>query len=108
MKSIILVFMLLLAGCITHYSYGVYQVDNRDDKPSEGIYRITDDQGRVGYANETLSVIIFPQYAYGFPFSGGKAKVTYSGKKKAVQGEISDWQSEDWFYIDRYGNRLEE
>ena len=103
--------LLLLAGCITRYSYGIYQFDNGDDPVQEGMYRIVDEQGRIGYADESLSIIIFPQYAFGYPYSGGKAKVTYGGQQKTVfgsGGEYHSWESDDWFYIDRYGNRVAE
>ena len=113
MIKLMRIFLLLvvLGGCITRYSYGIYQFDNGDDPVRVGMYRIVDEQGRIGYADESLSIIIFPQYAFGFPYSGGKAKVTYGGQEKIVPGsggEYHTWESDEWFYIDRYGNRLEE
>ena len=109
MKKIVWGFLILalLGGCITRYSYGIYQLDGKDDPVREGMYRIVDDQGRIGYADETLSIIIFPQYAFGDPFSGGKAKVTYDCSVRTV-GESTGPQQKcsGWFYIDRYGNRL--
>ena len=40
----------------------------------------------------------------------GKAKVTDSGERKEVAGSGSEhwyWESDDWYYIDKQGNRCE-
>ena len=33
--------------------YGVFQCDNGNDYVSEGLYRIVDKRGRIGYADES-------------------------------------------------------
>ena len=52
--------------------------------------------------------VLFPQFAFVCPFKDGKAEVTYTGEKKALDdyGEHWTWQSDDWFYIDKNGNKL--
>lgn len=101
----LMVMVMGLSGCIIRYSYGIFQENNHDDPVREGTYRITDDRGRVGYADEVIGVIIHPQYTYAFPFSGGKAKVTYSEKVQTLQNPAND-KTIEWFYIDRQGNKL--
>ena len=87
-----------------------FQYDNGDDYVSEGLYRIVDRKGRIGYADETGKTVIRPRFAFGYPFEGGKAKVTDSGERKEVAGSGSEhwyWESDDWYYIDKQGNRCE-
>ena len=55
--------------------YGVFQCDNGNDYVSEGLYRIVDKRGRIGYADESGRTVIKPRFAFGFPFENGKAKV---------------------------------
>ena len=70
--------------CAGHYA--AFQYDNGDDYVSEGLYRIVDRKGRIGYADETGKTVIRPRFAFGYPFEGGKAKVTDSGERKEVAG----------------------
>ena len=74
---------------------------------SEGLYRIIDWKGRIGYADETGKTVIRPRFAFGYPFEGGKAKVTDSGECKRVAASGDEhwyWESDDWCYIDRNGD----
>lgn len=101
------VLLLCSCGCARHYT--VFQYDNGDDYVSEGLYRIVDRKGRIGYADETGKAVICPRFAFGYPFEGDKAKVTDSGERKEVagsDGEYSYWESDDWYYIDHSGNRI--
>lgn len=53
---------------------------------------------------------IKPRFAFGFPFENGKAKVTDKGKMKKVPGsggEYHYWESDEWYYIDKKGNKTE-
>ena len=87
--------------------YAAFQYDNGDDYVSEGLYRIVDRKGRIGYADETGKTVIRPRFAFGYPFEGGKAKVTDSGERKEVAGSGGEhwyWESDDWYYIDRNGD----
>ena len=98
---------MLLCGCARHYT--AFQYDNGDDYPSEGLYRIVDRKGRIGYADQEGKTAIRPRFAFGYPFEGGRAKVTDSGQRKEVSGfggEYHYWESDGWYYIDRNGNRL--
>ncbi len=51
-KSIIyLSVVLLLCSCDSARHYATYQFDNGDDYVSEGLYRIVDRKGHIGYAD---------------------------------------------------------
>lgn len=88
--------------------YRAFQYDNGDDYVKDGLYRIVDDRGRIGYADERGTTVIAPRFAFGFPFENGKAKVTDSGQEKEVEGsrgEYHYWDSDDWYYIDKTGRK---
>ena len=96
-NKIFLLALLLCTACGLNKPYTIYQriVDTRSKK--------------IGYATPDGKVLIEPQFAYGYPFENGKAKVTYKGTQKAVensQGEYHYWDSDDWFYIDKQGNKI--
>lgn len=111
MAKILIIFSaLLLCSCSLTKHYGAYQYDNGDDYISDGMYRIVDKRGRIGYADENGKTTIKPRFAFGFPFEGGKAKVTDKGKIREVSGsggEYHYWDSNEWHYIDKRGNRIE-
>ena len=90
--------------------YVPYRYDNGNDPVQEGVYRIVDEKGRIGYADEHGNTLIEPRFAFGFPFENGKAKVTDTGEQKEVpgsDGEYHYWESDDWYYIDQKGQRIE-
>ena len=100
---------MILCGCGCARHYTVFQYDNGDDYSSEGLYRIVDRKGRIGYADKEGKTVIRPRFAFGYPFEGGRAKVTDSGQRKEVPGsggEYHYWESDGWYYIDRNGNKL--
>lgn len=85
--------------------YPAFQFDNGDDYVVEGMYRIVDHQGRIGYADETGATIITPRFKFAHPFQNGKAKVTDSGEK-IPDGEHYFWNSPNWYYIDKTGRKI--
>ncbi len=84
--------------------YHVFIYDNGPDDPSDGLIRVVKN-GKIGYADaQTYAIVIEPQFDCAFPFENGKAKV--SNHCKTVQdGEHSVWESDDWTYVDKPGNR---
>ena len=95
---------------VSKAGYKPYQYDNGDDYVSDGRYRIVDSEGKIGYATQNNVVIIPPRFAFGFPFKDGRAKVTDSGHLEEVKGsdgEYHYWVSDNWYWIDKMGNRLE-
>ena len=85
-----------------------FSFDNGPDYVEEGLFRIINDEMLMGFADTLGNVIIKPQFAFVCPFKDGKAEVTYTGEKKALDdyGEHWTWQSDDWFYIDKNRNKL--
>lgn len=89
----------------------VFQYDNGPDKLREGLFRIMDENGLIGFADFLGNIVIKPQFKFAFPFENGKAKVTLSGESKVVPGskdEKHHWDSPDWYYIDTNGKILNE
>lgn len=66
--------VLLLCSCGSARHYAAFQYDNGDDYVSEGLYRIVDQKGRIGYADETGKTVIRPRFAFGYPFKGGQGE----------------------------------
>lgn len=109
-NKIFLLAILLCTACGLNKQYAIYQYDNGDDYVKDGTIRIVDMQSKkIGYATPDGKVLIEPQFSYGYPFENGIAKVTYKGEQKVVdnsQGEYHYWDSDDWFYIDKQGNKI--
>ena len=70
-----LLLALLLCGCAASPAVVPFHYDNGPDYVREGLYRIVDDRGRMGYADESGRVVIAPRFAFALPFEDGKAKV---------------------------------
>lgn len=103
---IILLFILLfimVCSCGNNKSYSIYQFDNGDDYFCEGLQRIVNKDGKIGFADSLGNVVIEPRFAFAFPFEDGYAKVTDKGKPEPV-GEHWTWVSDSWYYIDHEGN----
>ena len=95
---------------ISKTDFKPYQFDNGDDYVQCERFRIVDNTGKIGYANPQGYIVIEPRYAFGFPFENGMAKVTDTGQIKEVEssnGEYHYWDSDDWYYIDLMGNRID-
>lgn len=82
----------------------VFEYDNGPDYVQEGLFRIMDEKGLIGFADSSGNVIIKPHFKFAFPFKDGKARVTLKGECKEVpesNGEKFYWESDEWFYINR-------
>lgn len=104
-----LIFILFVLSCTTKEQYRAYQFDNGDDYLVEGMSRVVDQQGRIGYVNARGELVIKPRFTCALPFNAGKAKVTEYGEVKEVpnsKGEYHYCQSDDWYYIDRNGDKV--
>ena len=97
----------LVVGCRSNQAFLAYQVDNGDDYFSDGLQRIIDKDGKIGFRDSIGMVVIAPRYAFAFPFNDGYAKVADTGHTEAVDesGEYHHWVSDSWYYIDHAGNR---
>ena len=63
---------LLLAGAVAPFVF-----DNGPDPVSDGLYRVVDDHGRIGYADAYGVVRIAPRFAFGLPFANGVARAMF-------------------------------
>jgi len=114
LNSLILFLLFIVGGisCTTLKStYQPFIYDNGPDAVVEGVYRIIDEEGMMGFANVKGQVVIKPQFAFVFPFKNGVAKATYYGKRKEVagsKGEYHYWDSPTWIYIDKNGNPVKQ
>jgi len=82
----------------------VFKYDNGPDYIQEGLFRIMNEDGLVGFADSLGYVVIKPQFKFANPFENGKAKVTFSGENKEVpdsKGENHYWDSSNWYYINK-------
>jgi hypothetical protein len=84
--------------------FKVFKYDNGPDYFSEGLFRIVKN-GKIGYADRDGNIIIEPQFVCAFPFNSGRAKVSTDCNIEK-NGEHLIWQSENWFYIDKTGKKI--
>jgi hypothetical protein len=84
--------------------FEAYLFDNGPDYPSDGLFRIKRNE-KIGYADVTGRVVIAAAYAGAEPFEDGAARVTLDCELVA-DGEYSVAKSDQWFSIDKTGNKL--
>ena len=88
--------------------FSVFKCDNGPDYIREGLFRITDENELIGFADSLGNVVIEPQFKFAFPFKNGKAKVTFTGEEKAIfDGEHREWVSDKWQYINKNGEIIQ-
>ena len=102
---ILLIVLLFFTLGTSAQGYKIFQYDNGDDYIREGLRRIYDDNGKIGFADDKGNVIIKPRFAFAFPFEDGMAKVTDEGYL-VREREYSRWISPDWYFIDHSGNEV--
>ncbi len=84
--------------------FEVFYFDNGADYLEEGLFRIVDDKGLIGFADEKGNVVIKPQYKFATSSYEGKIKATHTGKLVLV-GEYKSFESDDWFIVDNPLNK---
>ena len=83
--------------------FRAFLFDNGPDYPAEGLMRIQDEAGRIGYADTaTGRVVLPPRYEAAEPFAQGRAQVG-SGCQRQTQGEHWAWNCAERHYIDHQG-----
>ena len=88
--------------------YHTYWFDNGPDYVEDGVFRMRNAKGKIGYADGfTGRMVIAPQYACAFPFENGVAQVALSGEVVREDEEHSVCVG-DYFKIDKQGKRLTE
>ena len=97
-RAAFLVMALLLSGCSASGPVTPYLYDNGPDYLSEGLMRIQDSSGKIGYADEKGEIVISPQFAFGYPFKNGHArshcrdmkKLFPDPMEKCISGKVSN------------------
>ena len=84
--------------------FQVFWFDNGPDYLSDGLFRILKN-GKIGFADAKGKIVIEPQFACAFPFNEGKAKVSLECKT-IQQDEHNLWQSNQWFFINKTGEKI--
>ena len=95
--------LFIMASSCSKKTYHIYQFDNGDDYFCEGLQRIVNKEGKIGFTDSLRNMAIEPRFAFAFPFEDGYAKVTDTGKSESA-GEHMMWVSDSWYYIDHNGN----
>lgn len=80
----------------------VLYVDNGADYFEEGLAR-TIHNGKIGFINKDLDIVIHPQFDFAFPFSCGVALVC-NDCRFVPEGEYTAVVDGKWGYIDKNGN----
>lgn len=83
----------------------VFKYDNGPDYVREGLFRIMDENGLIGFADTLGNVVIKPQFKFATPFENGKAQTTTSGKAND-DGEHSFWASDEWNLVGHNGTKM--
>lgn len=83
--------------------FEVFPYDNGPDFPSEGLFRIVNNEGLIGYATTDGQIVIAPQYKCAYPFVKNKAKVSCDCIIIS-EGDHHIWYSDNWFYIHKDGS----
>ena len=84
------------------YLFDVFKYDNGPDAPKEGLFRIINKNGLMGFADTIGNLVIPPKYKFAYPFTNGKAKVTDVGTLLIDSQDIDRheyWQSDQWYFI---------
>lgn len=79
--------------------------DNGPDKFSDGLAR-TKVNGKIGFFNRNLEMVLEPVYDFAFPFHKGVAEICVGCKEKQ-EGESSMLDGGEWKKIDRSGLIIE-
>jgi hypothetical protein len=86
--------------------FEIFAFDNGPDYVEDGMFRIVKDS-LIGYADELGNIVIEPQFECAWPFENGKAQVS-KNCTETIEFEMTKWESEEWFYIDKTGKVISE
>lgn len=87
--------------------YEIVIFDNGPDYFNENLVRAIRN-GKMGFANQFGQIVIPCKYYFANSFEGDRSMVTFKGTKfKDKYGEHSYIESDEWFYIDKRGNKIE-
>ena len=81
--------------------------DNGPDYYNEGMVRVLRN-GKMGYANKYGQVVIPCEFDFARHFKNGVAEVTYQAKESMDMDEHRLVESDEWFLIDKKGNKVKQ
>jgi len=83
----------------------VLNFDNGPDYFEEGLAR-TEQNGKIGFFNKKLSIVIKPQYDFAFPFNKG-VSIVCNGCTKKKTGEHTEIEGGKWGAINTKGEIIQ-
>ncbi|MBR8464538.1 hypothetical protein KDD93_08175 [Campylobacter sp. faydin G-24] len=86
--------------------YKFFLYDNGNDYEHDGLVRIVNENGLIGYFEpSTHKIVIKPKFRCAYPFENGIAKVAIKCSE-ITHGEYKKWQSDEWVYINKNGKKV--
>jgi hypothetical protein len=86
--------------------FDLVMFDNGPESFHDGLLRVLRN-GKMGYANRFGQIVIPCIYDYAKWFDNGQAEVTFKAKEYLDMEEHRRVESDEWFKIDRKGNKIE-
>ncbi len=86
--------------------FDIVMFDNGPESFHDGLLRVLRN-GEMGYANRFGQIVIPCLYDYAKWFENGQAEVTFKAKEYIDMEEHQRVESNEWFKIDRKGNKIE-
>ena len=86
--------------------FDIVMFDNGPELFHDGLLRVLQN-GKMGYANRFGQIVIPCVYDYAKWFDNGQAEVTFKAKEFLDMEEHRRVESDDWFKIDKKGNKIE-
>lgn len=86
--------------------FDLVMFDNGPESFHDGLLRVLLN-GKMGYANRFGQIVIPCIYDYAKWFDNGQAEVTFKAKEYLDMEEHRRVESDEWFIIDRKGNKIE-
>lgn len=85
--------------------FRVFCFDNGPDYLSEGLFRMVDEQSKIGFADSLGHIVITPRFEFVSPFKNGLAAFN-AGGKKVQDGEHSFIEGGKWGYVNLKGDTI--
>ena len=86
--------------------FDIVMFDNGPELFYDGLLRVIRN-GKMGYSDSLGQIVIPCIYDYAKSFDNGQAEVTFKAKEYRDNGEYKRVESDEWFKIDRRGNKIE-
>jgi hypothetical protein len=86
--------------------FDIVMFDNGPESFHDGLLRVLRN-GKMGYANRFGQIVIPCIYDYAKWFDNGLAEVTFKAKEYIDMDEHRRVESDEWFKIDKKGNKIE-